>query len=342
MKILQIINPKISSCVNKSIRRTSQYTRSVILGVSLTTATETMHPSTESVSKDIVSILSKQKNSPIEDVVQNFKGNLIWNLAKEAVSKEINTGNFNKSLTDNKKILMKELHINKKQYSDYESAIKKIGASDYYIADDYGCNSHFEEEIRPPTYEYKECRFLNKIYDNLKRETYDMGRFVIDSPNKNEEKLMKKFGVDYSKSSIKPEKMAIGTIIHLAELEKGYQEYIKKVDSLMPNLKDKKIKESVNRAQRILNDEETASFAILALETSNFRFPFIKNDLSLSFDNHISKSELDDIRLYASTIKLSKIDYLSAMWDSLPIIPDGKKSDKACANILRILQGNRE
>lgn len=116
------------------------------------------------------------------------------------VANDVHSAQFNRALNIHKKALKKDLHLSEAQYDIYKKAIDKIGQEERTIT---GFSGELSSESEPAGYLL-------------------MYRFSMPKPTENEQKLMKKYNIDYPKYNITPDQIAVRTVIHLAELDKYY------------------------------------------------------------------------------------------------------------------------
>lgn len=265
----------------------------------------------------------------------------LFDMARKAVQTDINTGLFQRALAVNKKNLMKDLKINKKTYDSYVELTKVIGQEErsIYSMGDPGCYSPFDIGDSFSEYGNGAKNFLSS---KLSYTPIDMERFVVKEADFVESELFSKYGVDFSDEKITPEKRAIGTIIHLAKLEKEYPKYLKEMEKLRPDFKDKEVQKSINNAVKIMSDDILAPFAVSEMDAVAHDVSFIVGDIGNLNIELLSKKDINDLRIYARSIILSKDVYLVERWDNHPIIPAGENGDSAAANILSLLLNKTE
>lgn len=344
MNIKSLLNTSAFSHTGGTIKNSLKVVKNATLAFALsTTPVATAKTTICDIPK--ASIYTKSK-SILEDCISEHPSFYMFEAARQAVSMDINTGQFNKALIDNKKQLMKELHINNKTYDSYMELTKTIGQDErcFSFDSDPNCYSPFDtSELFSAGISDDLRKDFNSVFKDYKPYVpIDIERFVVKGATDEEKVMFDKFGIDFSDENITPNKRAIATIIHLNTLDKEYPQYLKEVSALRPDYSDKSVMESVRNAERIMSDEILGPFAIAELDASARQMSYIMGDIGeIKFDL-LSKKDLEDLRIYASGIVLSKDMYLVERWDNHPILPKGKDKDSACANILSFLLNKTE
>ncbi len=245
---------------------------------------------------------------------------------------------FITSLAENKEDLMEDLGLNDKQYDDLADIALKISKNE----------SQFGESLKYKGYMVTESYTLGAYGASKLREhtsidkdptlSRGMTQYKIAYANDNEKELFDKYGVSHDNLTTNiqyPEKSAIATMIHLGTLQKGYDRYMKKMNDIAPDLKDSKVKKSVENAKTIIFNDELRPKAIKALTQKNGS----KEEEKALKDANLTQNDLDDLRIYAKSVKLSEKAFVTAGWPGKNIYPYGKSADLGCANLLKVASG---
>ena len=282
-------------------------------------------------------ILKARTTSLAEDsIVFDTKIPLPIKLYNATKNESTHAGRFLKSMKQNKDSLMKDLNISSDEYNEYAVMALKIckeesqfGNATSYKLYDMAEKSEFGRDA---------ISTVRKVVKGDEDLSLGMTRFKINKASDEEKVLFDKYGVTYNGSEcniIEPEQSAIASIIHLATLGKDYPKYLENARALRPNLNDKNVQESLERAKQILfNDTERAG-AIYTLQHG--KKDAIRAGYYPGFLNSPpTQRDLNDLRLFASTVILSKESYLAGRWNGRKLLPEGKKADQACANLLNV------
>lgn len=236
-------------------------------------------------------------------------------------------GRFYNSLKLNKNSLMKDLSITSEEYDSYAALALKISKEE----------SKCGKSLRYLFYDFIERRkkgfeILSYIRNKKSGDpslSLGMTRFKISKATAEEKALFSKYGITFENNNsniIEPEKSAVATIIHLSKLAKGYSPYLAQARELLPEMNNPSIRYSINNAKRILFNDKLRPKAIEALRQSGNGIEQV---------SEITLKDLDDLRIYASSVVLSKDAYLAARWNGRVVLPIGEKKDIACANLLK-------
>ena len=261
----------------------------------------------------------------------------------EDISNELGSiGNHGKrfifSLVKNKESLMKDLNLNDKQYDDLADIALKISKNEsqfgkslkyrgFMVTESYLAGAYGASKIR----EYKST-------DKDPTLSRGMTQYKIAFANDNEKALFDKYGITYNNLTTNiqyPEKSAVATIIHLGSIQKGYEAYLEKMDEISPDLSNPEVQESIENAKSIIFNDELRPKAIKALTRKNG-----SGDESeyLKVAN-LTQKDLEDLRTYAKSIRLSEKAFVAAGWPGKNIRPYGKSADLGCANLINAAAG---
>ncbi len=275
--------------------------------------------------------LISEENNPLK-----FMSNLL--------SKEVEGTKIIKFLTENRSEYQKLLNINKQDYQIYEKAIKKIAAPSKKtlklddtvneFSETYGYNN-IEDDIYVAKTTYMMYKNSYKdLFNPLNPERLRLYR-VSDS----EKEELKNCKINYKNDSLTANELIIGALVRLKTLDKKYSNYVETMSEIKPDLNDKNIKKSVINAKMIMSNDILSDEAI-----SNFKLGWMNHALFAGefkpVDTTLNENDMNDLRIFAKTITLDRDDFLVEMWNKNPIIPIGKKSDRAIANILSIYKNN--
>ena len=304
------------------INNSLKYLRTAFVGLAMTIPAKTIN----TLAHDVPVLKAPEIDIKLKE--RYFYENPVFDFYRaitHGFSSEVNTAQFYRSLDSNKKALKKELHLSDAQYDVYKNVIGKIGKAERTL-DEFS-------EIEG----YEGC---SDIYYDMYKKSQDvnvlkMYRFNIKYPSKNEIALMKKHNIEYPKYNITPEKLAVRTVIHLAELEKKYPEYMEIMKKNALDKNDPKVCASIKNAKKIMKNEDLAQRAITEIDAQGLNIPLDDNP-SDPLEGVLNSQDLKDLKIYAKTIILPKEDFLLEMWDRHPIIPFGKYENRACANILHL------
>ena len=245
------------------------------------------------------------------------------------LSDDIFTGKFLKALKDNKCSLTKDLNITDEKYDETVKLIRKIASTDERIPFSLILTEKESGSGKG------QADFLNNIsnstFGNEKYEPLMRERLSIKSTTKRERALFDRYGIDILDDDMPVDKLAKASVIHALTIENTYPRYLQIIEKVRPNQADPKVQESIRNAQRILSDEVLSGVAVNELDASNLTFV---DESGTVFNSFISEKDLDDLRVYASSIILPKNTYVAEMWDLHNIFPVGENKDRACANIL--------
>lgn len=280
------------------------------------------------------------KKPQFEYYYGNHPSYYIYEMAKNVVSLDINSGKFVRSLSKNKEKLMTDLNLSEEQMDLYKKVIKHISKDENNIfgIEDPGCPEIENPFLKKPS---SDDTSLPSLFSFLKREEYepiDVEKFDVLKPTQNEIDICKRFGVDLEKMDLTSEEKAISTIVRLSELEKGYIPYVQKMYNQRPNAENPSVSASIRNAKNILSNQMLGKLGIAELEASSMGFSVLDGlNAQQSTRNVLSTRDIDDLRIFARSVIFPKEVYLVESWDRKAIIPVGKNKDKACANILSAL-----
>ncbi|MBO6180929.1 hypothetical protein J6O86_04510 [bacterium] len=120
----------------------------------------------------------------------------------------------------------------------------------------------------------------------------------------------------------------------MAELSKDYPKYLEEVKKIRPNTYRVTIRKAINNAKQILFNDSKRPDALKALAGKLYAKTGMSAGTKIA---DFTAKDLNDLRVYASTVELSPQAYLAARWNGRKIIPSGKGSDIACKNLLNII-----
>ena len=333
MNISRIFALGLKSPLFKGSKKVLNYAKTTTMALAMTANVEASCPRvSDQVFRADTCYLKNDIPMSILKSVNNARAESI---SKNSIKKDIDTGKFLKSLKDNKPMLMKDLKINSTKYDEYCELSKKAGRENYTNISvfDPGCVSEPDYTYIPEGLE--DFRVLSSFYSKNAYKPLDMDLLDIIKPNEAEKKMFKKYDIDCMGDEFTPDKRAIAAIIHINRLEKSYPNYVNKIKSLKPDLKDENIQTSIKNAERILKSEELSQKALAQLELSNIfeRYKVI-DDIGITSD-FLPETDINDLRTYAKTVILDKEDYILNTWCGNPVIPAGKNKDKAVLNIIK-------
>lgn len=253
---------------------------------------------------------------------------------------------FYQSLRTNKNSLIRDLGIDEAKYNMLSSVAMKIADQETKLGASTAYKIYDKIESLPAGRD-----IASGARNVLKGDgTLSLGltQMKIDFLSDEEKILLSKYGITYGNNGSninKPENAAVATIIHLARLDKDYDQYLKSVREIKVDTENPEIQRAIKNAQKIIFNRFNSA-AIMDMDTPTKKEKALmaltrKNDtfreaFSL-WDAGISKSDLDDLRKYAASIELSEPAYLAARWRGISIVPDGTKKDIACANLMNII-----
>ena len=242
------------------------------------------------------------------------------------------------SLAENKAELMKDLDLNDKQYDDLADVALKISKNEsqlggslkyrgYLVAESYLAGAYGASKLREHT-----------SADNNQTLSRGMTQYKIAFATDDEKALFDKYDVTYDNLTTNiqyPEKSAIATMIHLGTLQKGYDNYLEKMNKIAPDMSNPEVQESIENAKSIIFDDEKRPKAIKALTQKNGSEEESKY---LSIAN-LTQDDLEDLRTYAKGVQLSEKAFVAAGWPGKNIRPYGKSADLGCANLINAAAG---
>lgn len=242
------------------------------------------------------------------------------------------------SLAENKAELMKDLDLNDKQYDDLADIALKISKNEsqlggslkyrgYLVAESYLAGAYGASKLREHT-----------SADNNQTLSRGMTQYKIAFATDDEKALFDKYDVTYDNLTTNiqyPEKSAIATMIHLGTLQKGYDNYLEKMNKIAPDMSNPEVQESIENAKSIIFDDEKRPKAIKALTQKNGSEEESKY---LSIAN-LTQDDLEDLRTYAKGVQLSEKAFVAAGWPGKNIRPYGKSADLGCANLINAAAG---
>ncbi len=245
---------------------------------------------------------------------------------------------FLSSLAENKENLMNDLNLNDKQYDDLADIALKISKNE----------SQFGKSLKYKGYMVTESYMLGAYGASKLREhtsvdkdgtlSRGMTQYKVSFANDKEKKLLDKYDVTYNNLTTNiqyPEKSAIATMIHLGTLQKGYENYSKRMNEIAPDLTNPDVQKSIQNAKTIIFDDELRPKALKALTQKNDS----KEEAKALKDANLTKNDLDDLRTFAKGVKLSEKAYVASRWPGKNIYPYGKSADLGCANLLKAAAG---
>ena len=251
-------------------------------------------------------------------------------------------GIFFNTLKNNKNTLMNDLSIDSEKYDMLVNTALKIANEESSLG--RGTKYRAYEKIESSDFGRDAISAVRKIKEGDGTISLGMTRMKIDNFSAEEKVLLDKYGITYgdNKSNIdKPEKSAIATLIHLAYLDKDYPVYLDRIRAVKPDTNDAVVQNSIKNAQIHIFDIFTAKdeltskkdLVLSALTSINDS----KQEKYLLKEAGITSQDLDDIRVYASTVELSEPAYLAARWNGKRVIPHGNEKDIAVKNLVNII-----
>ncbi len=318
-----------------SCKKVTNYIKSALIGAALSIS-PTVAAAKTPVAKECVKNLTADTKAFTDMFKFRHPSFIKSDVMKQGLESDIFTGKFKRALDIYKKELKNDLDIKENDYKIYTKAIDKIGQGERTISSDLEIIKINSE------YEYFEDDYddITEIFDLMFPQkqpvSFNEDCFNIRRINKSEKEIFDKYGIELSKNNFTPEQKAIMTMVHLSRLDKNYETYLKTMKKIKPNLDDAEVQKSIQNAKSLLSDENVAEHAIDAL------YNFYEDFSVLSIKNgrfeikQYSKKDLDDLKIFASTIVLPREEYLVQRWFSHPVTPSGKYKDRACAHILSL------
>lgn len=242
---------------------------------------------------------------------------------------------FFNSLRANKSSLIKDLGIDAQTYDTCAQLAMKIAHNESQLGESK--KFKFYDTLKSSDFILDLGSSIRKFFRGDGDLSLGLTQFKIAKATNSEKELFKKYGIicENNKSNIlEPEKSAIATVIHLAELSKDYPKYLEEVKKIHPNPYRVTIRKAINNAKQILFNDNKRPEALKALTGKLYKKTVKATDTKLS---DFTAKDLNDLRVYASTVELSPQAYLAARWNGRKIIPSGKGSDIACKNLLNII-----
>lgn len=276
--------------------------------------------------------LASKKDSLIFDEVLPYPAKFAY-ITKDTLSSGYR---FFNALRTNKESLMRDLAIDKETYNTCARVALKIAHNESQL----GASPKFKFYDKLESYD-----FIRDIGSGIRKVlrgdgalSLGMTQFKIANASETEKALFKKYGINFEKSILEPEKSAIATIIHLAEVSKDYPKYLERIRKLHPNTKDFKVKQSIKNAKQILFNDDIRPDALKALvgELYTKETQLAGITTGAEFAN-VTAKDLEDLKIYASTVELSPEAYLAARWPGKTILPEGERKNIACRNLLNII-----
>lgn len=313
-----------------------------------------------SAERSIVENIEKARSLALvqDTVVSDGTIKLPIKLAKIAGEKNSIANKFYTALKDNKENLMQDLEIDSKTYDRLVKIAMQIAKeeSKYGKSKKYKIYSIIEKhqdtrDIFSGIRKYKEAvTGLKKPDDKDGILSLGLTRFKIDDTKPEEKALFKKYGINQGQNTSNiqedPGKSAIATIIHLANIDKDYPIYVQKVDSLKPDELDFNVMKSIANAKRIIFDDQRRPIAIQAIMEEGMYEEARPQQAGIHtilypYEHAIdvTTKDLEDIKIFAKTVKLSPEAYLAARWNGRKIIPSGTENQIKLAykNLINII-----
>ena len=242
---------------------------------------------------------------------------------------------FFNSLRVNKSSLIKDLGIDTQTYDTCAQLAMKIAHNESQLGESK--KFKFYDTLKSSDFILDLGSSIRKFFRGDGDLSLGLTQFKIAKATNSEKALFKKYGIicENNKSNIlEPEKSAIATVIHLAELSKDYPKYLEEVKKICPNPYRVTIRKAINNAKQILFNDSKRPEALKALTGKLYKKTVKAADAKLS---DFTAKDLNDLRVYASTVELSPQAYLAARWNGRKIIPLGNGADIACKNLLNII-----
>jgi len=242
---------------------------------------------------------------------------------------------FFNSLRGNKSSLIKDLGIDAQTYDSCAQLAMKIAHNESQLGESK--KFKFYDTLESNDFILDLGSSIRKFFRGDGDLSLGLTQFKIAKAKNTEKELFKKYGIIYenTKSNIlEPEKSAIATVIHLAELSKDYPKYLEEVKKIRPNTYRVTIRKAINNAKQILFNDSKRPDALKALTGKLYAKTGMSAGTKIA---DFTAKDLNDLRVYASTVELSPQAYLAARWNGRKIIPSGKGSDIACKNLLNII-----
>ena len=246
---------------------------------------------------------------------------------------------FYNSLKVNKQKLIKDLEIDEKIYDTCAEVAMKIAQNESKL----GTSSKFKfyNALKSNNIILTIGSNIRKFFKGDGDLSLGITQFKISKTTNKEKELFRKYGITFENNRsniLKPEKSAIATMIHLAELYKDYPKYLQEIYAIRPNTYRVTIKKSIQNARKILFDKDKRPDALNALTGilhAKDTQPAGMTTMAEFAD--VTTKDLNDLRTYASTVVLSPRAYLAARWNGRKVIPSGEGCNIACKNLLNLI-----